>query len=198
MGLFKTKQEKELEEKMQVRKTLSQMQKHIDKLEAQKKVYIKAAKKSKRLGLTAQFNLAVTGLKMTMSQQKKAQEMMLNFEIVSQMKDMSSMTHEFLNGLSVVSKAMVKLTDSKEFAKVQAQFEAAMSGVELQQEQMDMFLDSSASEYSSQSGDSNSISDDEIMSLIDEQVGQDETSEDDITAELSKLRKRINNTDTDK
>jgi len=190
MGLFKTKQEKEIEEKMQVKKTLNQMQKHIDKLEQQKKIYIEAAKKAKKLGLNAQFNLAVTGLRMTMSQQKKAQEMQLNFEIVSQMKDMSSMTHEFLNGLSTISKTMIKLTDSKEFAKVQAQFEAAMNGVEMQQESMDVFLDTSATRYSDMSGDSSTVTDDEISSLIDEELGQDENEADDLMAQINaKLKK---------
>ena len=113
MGLFKSKQEKEIEENMLVKKTINQMNKHIAILEGQKKVYLDAAKRAKQQGLKAQYDLAITGLKMTLAQQKRAQEMLLNFEITSQLKDMTQMTHDFLGGLSVLSKEMTKLTSSK-------------------------------------------------------------------------------------
>ena len=49
MGLFKSKQEKEIEKKMLVKKTINQMNKHIATLEGQKKVYLDAAKRAKNL-----------------------------------------------------------------------------------------------------------------------------------------------------
>ncbi len=194
MGLFKTKQEKEIEKKMLVKKTINQMNKQISKLEDQKKVYISAAKRAKKLGLMNQYNLAVTGLKMTMAQQKRAQEMLLNFEITSQMKDMTVMTHEFLGGLSLLSKEMTKLTNSKDFAKVQQQFEAAMEGVQTQTEQMDIYLDMSEGEFNAHTGDTNAISDDEINSLIDQELAMDEVSDDDIDKQLDEISKKIKET----
>ena len=194
MGLFKTKQEKEIEKKMLVKKTINQMNKQISKLEDQKKVYISAAKRAKKLGLMNQYNLAVTGLKMTMAQQKRAQEMLLNFEITSQMKDMTVMTHEFLGGLSLLSKEMTKLTNSKDFAKVQQQFEAAMEGVQTQTEQMDIYLDMSEGEFNAHTGDTNAISDDEINSLIDQELAIDEVSDDDIDKQLDEISKKIKET----
>ena len=153
MGLFKSKQEKEIEKKMLVKKTINQMNKHIAILEGQKKVYLDAAKRAKKQGLKAQYDLAITGLKMTLAQQKRAQEMLLNFEITSQLKDMTQMTHDFLGGLSILSKEMTKLTNSKEFAKVQEQFEAAMEGVQTQSEQMEVYLETSATEFDANKGD---------------------------------------------
>ena len=194
MGLFKTKQEKEIEKKMLVKKTVNQMNKQISKLEDQKKVYISAAKRAKKLGLINQYNLAVTGLKMTMAQQKRAQEMLLNFEITSQMKDMTVMTHDFLSGLSLLSKEMTKLTNSKDFAKVQQQFEAAMEGVQTQTEQMDIYLDMSQTEFNTQTGDTSAISDDEINALIDEEIAMDEISDDDIDKQLNEISKKIKET----
>lgn len=192
MGLlFKSKQEKEIEKKMLVKKTINQMNKHIAKLEDQKKVYLNAAKKAKKQGLDAQYNLAIIGLKMTLAQQKRAQEMLLNFEITSQLKDMTQMTHDFLGGLSILSKEMTKLTSSKDFAKVQQQFELAMEGVQTQTEQMDIYLDMSQSEFNSNKGDADSISDDEIAALIDEEIGQDEISQDSIDEELKKLKQKM-------
>lgn len=191
MGIFKSKQEKEIEKKMMVKKTINAMNRHINKLEEQKKVYVEAAKRATRLGLAPQVNLAKSGLKMTLAQCKKAQEMLLNFEITSQMKDMSLMTQEFLNGMSSLSKEMVKLTDSKDFVKVQKQFEMAMSGVETRTEQMDLFLDENQSTFSTASGDSSQISDAEIDSLINEQASQQDISDDTIDSVLTDLKNKM-------
>ena len=113
MALFKSKQEKEIEKKMLVKRTINTMNKQINALEEQKKVFVEKAKTAKKNGLEAQYNLALTGYKMTLLQQKRAQEMLLNFEITSQMKDMTMMTKEFLGGMSVLSKEMARLADEK-------------------------------------------------------------------------------------
>lgn len=191
MGLFKSKQTKQIEKKMLVRKTMNSMNKHIKELEEQKMVYINAAKMAKQKSLPTQYSLAISGLKMTIAQQKKAYEMLLNFEITSQMKDMSMMTTEFLMGMGVLSKEMAKLTNNKEFEKVQKQFEIAMEGMEMQTEKMDVFLDMNKTTFASHSSDNNRISDEEIEALIDEQVKDDELSSEDIDKEIEEMRKKL-------
>ncbi|MDE6583212.1 MAG: hypothetical protein K2K31_00990, partial [Clostridia bacterium] len=114
MGLFKSKQEKEIEKKMLVKRTINAMNKQINKLEAQKQVFIDSAKRAKQRDLDAQYNLALSGYKMTVQQQKRSQEMLLNFEITAQMKDVNMMTAEFLHGMSDLSKEMTKFADAKE------------------------------------------------------------------------------------
>ncbi len=136
MAWFKSKQQKEIEKKMLIKRTINSMNKQINKLEDQKQVFIDAAKRAKQKDLDNQFNLALSGYKMTVQQQKRAQEMLLNFEITAQMKDVTMMTSEFLRGMSDISKEMTKLADAKEFAKIQAQFEEAMAAVETQTDQM--------------------------------------------------------------
>ena len=79
MGLFKSKAEKELEKKRLIKRTVYSMNKQIDSLEQQKKVFVEKAVQAKKNGLEAQYNLALTGYKMTLLQQKRAQEMLLNF-----------------------------------------------------------------------------------------------------------------------
>lgn len=189
--MFKSKSQKEIEKKMLIRKTINAMNKQIDLLEEQKKVFIEKAKEAKKKGLDSQYNLALTGYKMTLAQQKRAQEMLLNFEITSQMKDMSMMTSQFLGGMSVLSKEMAKLTDSKEFLKVQAEFEKAMAGVETQTEQMDVFMDMSQSSFSSQASADKSITDEQFAAIVNEETSQDEMGSDDIDKELAEIRKKI-------
>lgn len=194
MGLFKSKQTKSIEKKMLVRKTLNTMNKHIKELEEQKGTYLQAAKTARQKNLPMQYNLAISGLKMTIAQEKKAYEMLLNFEITSQMKDMSLMTTEFLKGMGVLSKEMARLTNNKEFEKVQKQFEVAMEGVEMQTEKMDMFLEMNQSTFASHANDGNRISDDEISALVDEEASQHELSSDEIDKEIEEVRKKLEST----
>ncbi len=193
MGLFKSKQQKEIEKKMLVKRTINTMNKQINRLDEQKKVFVDAARRAKEKELDAQYNLALSGYKMTVQQQRRAQEMLLNFEITAQMKDVTMMTSEFLRGMSAISKEMTKLADAKEFAKIQAQFEEAMVAVETQTDQMDNFMEMSQETFYNQGLDKNGkqMSDEEFEKFIVQQVGQDDLSSEAIEKEMEELRKKI-------
>ena len=191
MGLFKSKAEKTLEQKMIIKKTINSMNKQINDLESAKKTYIEKAKVAKKNGLEAQYNLALSGYKMTIAQQKRAQEMLLNFELTSQMKDMSAMTGEFLKSLGILSKEMVQLTKDKEFFKVQQEFEKAMQGVERRTEQMDVFMEMSEDGFRNSTSSEDTISDEEFAKLIEEESIQDELTNDEIDSELQKLKSKM-------
>lgn len=193
MALFKSKQQKEIEKKMLIKRTINSMNKQINRLEDQKRVFIEAAKRAKQKDLDAQFNLALSGYKMTVQQQRRAQEMLLNFEITAQMKDVTMMTSEFLRGMSDISKEMTKLADAKEFAKIQAQFEEAMMAVETQTDQMDNFMEMSQETFYNQGIDKSGkqMSDSELEKFIMEQASQDELSSENIDKEMEEIRKKI-------
>ena len=192
MGLFKSKQQKELEKKMLVKRTINTMNKQINRLEDQKQVFIDAAKRAKEKDLDAQYNLALSGYKMTVQQQRRAQEMLLNFEITAQMKDVTMMTSDFLRGMSEISKEMTKLADAKEFAKIQSQFEQAMVAVETQTDQMDNFMEMSQETFYNAGRDkSGKMTDAEFEKFIEEQAGLDTLSDDKINSEIEELKKKI-------
>ena len=191
MGLFKSRTDKEFEKKRLVKQTVYNMNKQISALEEQKKVFVEKAVQAKKNGLEAQYNLAITGYKMTLLQQKCAQEMLLNFEITSQMKDMTLMTKQFLGGMSVLSKEMAKLADEKEFIEVQKQFEIAMGKAERQAEQMDMFMETSQDTFAGVANASGNIDDGAIRELIENEAGADEFSDDAIDREIESLKKKI-------
>lgn len=190
MGLFKSKEEKELEKKRLIKRTVYNMNKQIDALEEQKKMFVQKAVQAKKQGLEAQYNLALTGYKMTLLQQRRAQEMLLNFEITSQMKDMSLMTKQFLGGMSVLSKEMARLADEKEFLEVQRQFDIAMGKAEKQAEQMDLFMETSQDSFAS-AAKSAGTDDGEIEKMIEEQAGRGEFSDESVDREIEELKKKI-------
>ncbi len=192
---FGNKRNKELEKRMKIRKTIMEMEKQINKLEEQKESYIKKGKEAKERGLTAQYNLALSGLKMTIAQQKRIMEMKLNFEITSQMKDMMEMTTNFLSGMQSLSKDMAGLTNQKQFAQAGQQFSEAMMGAEMQVEQIESFMDETEAAFSSHSymsQDENA----EIERLMTPDIATsnstDSLSDSLIEQELEMLKKKMN------
>lgn len=193
MAWFKSKQQKEIQKKMLVKRTINSMNKQIARLEDQKKVFVQAAKTAKEKNLEPQFNLALSGYRMTVQQQRRAQEMLLNFEITAQMRDVTMMTTEFLRSMSSISKEMTKLADAKEFEKIQTQFEEAINAVETQTEQMDTFMEISQESFAQagRSKDGNEMSDEDFEKYIMEQASKDEMSGEDIDKEIENLKKKI-------
>ena len=193
MGLFKSKQEKDLEQKLAIKKTLNNLNKQIADLEAKKKTAIEKARVARENGLTAEYNLALSLYRASVFQQKRAREMLLNFEITTQMKDMASLTKEFLKGLSVLSREMVKLTNNKDFLKVQQEFEKAITGVETQTQQLDNMMDKSEEKFTTATNTEEAISDEDFANLVDEMSTQENANDDlaNLDEELKNLRKKI-------
>ena len=179
---------------MLVKQTLNAMIKQIQKLEEQKKVYIEAGKQAKERGLTDQYNLALAGLRMTIAQQRRIYEMKLNLEITSQIRDMTTMTGEFLKSMGALSKDMMKISRDKEFLRVGKEFKAAMAEAEAQTKLLEGFMDTTKAEF--ESGAKVSESDaselDALMS-VDELSVEDVESDmmSDVEKELEALKKEI-------
>ena len=185
---------KEMKKRLLIKQTLNEMNKQIQKLEKQKEAYINAAKEAKQKGLTSQYNLAISGLRMTMAQQKRIAAMKLNFEITSQMKDTMGMTAEFLKGMEILSKDMVKLTKEKDFERVEKSFNEAMVAAEMSSERMENLLEGTQSSFetsSTMSEDDNKEIDDMIENEVGLSVSSDSVSQADIDKELSDLQKKM-------
>lgn len=183
---------KEIEKRMLIKQTINSMNKQIQKLEEQKEVYLRAGKEAKERGLEAQYNLALSGLKMTMAQQKRVYEMKLNFEITSQMKDMTLMTTEFLKGMSSLSKDMVKLSKEKDFKKVERQFAEAMVAQEVQTMNLENFMDNTQAAFESGSSSMSSQADnEEIEKLMISEIGGEVDASASLENELEALKKQM-------
>ena len=181
---------KEIQKRMLVKKTLNLMNKQIEKLEQQKEQYINAGREAKQRGLAAQYDMALSGLRMTLIQQRRVYEMKLNFEITSQMKDMSQMTVDFLNGMGALSKEMMQITKVKDFGKVQKQFEEAMVGAEVQMEALESFMESTETSFAS-SFSGTAEEKQELDSLISVEAQSFEKTDALIEKELVELKKKI-------
>ena len=140
MGLFKSKAQKEQERKMLVKQSMKELEKRITKLKAQEGKYIEMAKIAQREELPDQIKLAEEALRMTISERKRTYKMLLNSQIISQMKDMTSMTNEFLSAIQVISKDIAHGTTA-DMSKISGELRLAMDKVSEQTEQLSDMLE---------------------------------------------------------
>lgn len=168
--MFKSKAQKEIDRKIKIKRTLSKMNKFLSQIEEKKKKLIEQASLAKLKGIDSQYNLAVQGLKIALAQQKRVETMLLNFEITSQLKDISEMTKGFFESMVIFSKELQSTSKQKDFIKAQQQFEKAMVKSAMQTERLEAFLESTESLFENLSIDSTTVNDQEIEKLIENQA----------------------------
>ena len=189
MKLFKSKAEKEQERKMLVRQSMRELEKRIQKLEAQQKNYIADARKAREEGLPDMELLAKNALKMTVTERKRTYRMLLQARIISQMKDMNAMTNEFLKAVQVISKD-IAASAGLDIAKITGYLKFAMDKVTMQTENLNDMLENSQDEVGEFSEDNSVLSDEEIDKMIygAQDGAGDKFAYDD---ELAQLRKQL-------
>ncbi len=191
MKLFKSKAEKEQERRLLVKRSMKELEKRIAKLNQQEQVYINAAKIAMREGLPEQIKLAKEALKMTVSERKRTYKMLLNAQIISQMKDMSAMTSEFLKAIQIISKDIAGSANA-DMNKLSAELKLAMDRVGEQTETLNDMLEESQDELTGFSSSSQLASDDEIDKLIYGEGGAPSDAPIDADlAELEALKKQL-------
>jgi len=191
MGLFKSKAEKEMERKMLVKQSMKELEKRIRKLKEQEGVYIRAAKMAQDENLPEQIKLAKDALKMTISERKRTMKMLLNAQIISQMRDMSAMTGEFLKAVHNIS-VSIEGTASKDVNKISMELKRAMNKVENQTDNLADMLEESQDDVGSFSDETASISDEEIDQLVYGTGGAAQDSSFSVDDELKKLQMELN------
>ena len=150
---------------MLVKQSMKELEKRIAKLRAQEGKYVEMARIAQREELPDQIKLAEEALRMTISERKRTYKMLLNAQIISQMKDMTSMTNEFLGAIQVISKDIAHGTTA-DMSKISGELRLAMDRVAEQTDQLSDMLEDSQDSVSDFSTDTSLVGDDEIKGLI--------------------------------
>ncbi len=188
MGLFKSKEEKEMERKQAVKNSMRELEKRIRKLKETEKVYIDAAQEAQREDLPEQVKLAREALKMTVSERKRTLKMLLNARIIAQMRDMSAMTGEFLSAISTISKSIAGTTTT-DVSKLSTELKKAMGTVSQQTENLSEMLEDSQEDVSDFSSGTSLVSEEDIDKLIYSNGAADEGLS--IDDELASLKQQL-------
>ena len=120
------------------------------------------------------------------------EKMLVNFEIMTNMRDLTEMSGEFLKGLVVMGKQMAGLTAKMDFVKSEKELNKAMIEAQVQTEKMNEFLDRMTVTIDSGFEEAGGIADEEIDAVI----GVDETREqrsldEEIDLKLAELNKKL-------
>lgn len=141
MAIFKSKAEKAMEARLAVRQGIRELQKCDRSLERKKTEMIKHAQEAKLHGLSQQYTVAVSGLKMILEYQKRCKAMILQIQMTESMRDLTTLSAQFVKLMGNVGKEVSKVTTSANFAKNQLAFEKGMLSAETAMDQLEGFLE---------------------------------------------------------
>jgi hypothetical protein len=139
MGFFKTKEEKDFENKQKAKNQIREFEKRIVKLESQLKVHVQAAKDALKEGLIEQVNFAKTAITRTIQERKMVIRMKINFEIFNQLKDQAEANKQFLQSIKLLTVqlgAATKIDAQKIFNQFDAEVDKANEMVKEVQSQL--------------------------------------------------------------
>jgi hypothetical protein len=184
--------QKAMRSKMAIRKGVQELKVWNRNLEKKKAEMIGFAQTAKMHGIPAQYALAVSGLKMILTQQKRAMSMTLQMQLVETMRDLSTMSSGFVKLIGNVGKEISKITGKVDFFKNQEAFQEGMMSMDGLMMQMESFLDSNAEPMQDVAG-TDEISDSDIEKLIDvtASAGEDKV-ESEIEKKLEEVKRSLN------
>lgn len=195
MGIFgiKSKAEKEQERKMLVRKSMRELENRINKLKEQEAKYVKAAQIAIREELPEQIALAKHCLQITIAERKRTYKMLLNAQILSQMKDTTAMTKQFLDAVHVISKD-IAATAGVDMSKLSEELRVAMDKVSDQTAQLEDMMSESQDSFSEFSSEKPAVTDDKLDQMIygNASAGESSGASDSfVNSEMEELRKML-------
>ncbi len=176
MGIFKSKEEREIERTIETKKALNFVRKHIRDSEKHEVSYIGKAKRAKKIGDVHTLNFIKKAIRKTMSHRRLLEKQLLSLESAIQIRDQMKSHAGFAKAMNAVSKSIAEMFEIVDLAKTQKAFESALVKAESMEERMELFLDmTTESIFSSESEGEAGIEDEEIDRLIEEEMLKDES-----------------------
>lgn len=129
MGLFKSKMEKEQERKMAVKQAVRDLEKRIEKLKEAEAKYLKMAEIAINEDLPQMLENVKSNIQITRSERKRTYSMLIQTQMLAQMKEMTDSTGEFFNTVRNISKAVAG-TNTADMRKITADLRKAMDNIE--------------------------------------------------------------------
>jgi hypothetical protein len=189
MGLFKSKEEKERERNMAIKKSMRDLEKHIVELEKGEKVFAEAVRIAQEQNLPQQIEKARQGLKESITEKKRTYMMLLDAKMMVQRRDMMARQKTFLGAVKTITKSIFESMKGVNVSKIAAGFDEAIEGAMAQTEEFDEMIDQtlSSGDFSSNSYE---VSDDEIDKIL-YGAGAGASTSSSIDDELAKLEAEL-------
>lgn len=186
--IFKSKEQKAMEAKLTLRRSIQDLKKCDRSLERKKEEMIRHAQEAKKQGVAQQYQMALGGLKMILGYQKRTQAMILRIQMAESMRDLTTMSSGFVKTLGSVGKEMGALVKHADFAKNQLEFEKGMLYADTIMQQLEGFMEDTDLSMEEMSDEEMTR---EVEHLIDvTTAAQHDPVDDEIERRLSELQKK--------
>lgn len=191
MGLFKSKEERRIEQDIKIRQGIRRIEKSIAEQNKFSDEFVKNARSAKQIGDMAQYAFIRNSLKKTATIKKLLERQLLAVKNALLIKRQAEASADFASAMTLMAGEVAKLYGDMDLSKTQLQWEKALSQSQTMEERMQMFLDSIEQGASADvaATPAEAISDDEIDRLIaaEEQVEKAREQQ-----QLSALRAELN------
>lgn len=165
---------KRAERNGKVMRTISKIEQTIAKLQRMKEEYMQKAVDARARGEMASYNLAKSGINASLTQEKRAKEMLLNIRITAELQKMGDTNADFLKGMSTIAKRISKINRQSDFVKLQKEINKALSGMEEAQAGLDGFLQNSDAAFAAIATAPGALSDEKLDEYISGKVSEKE------------------------
>ncbi|MCG3128520.1 MAG: hypothetical protein CHACPFDD_03409 [Phycisphaerae bacterium] len=176
MALFKSKEERRIEQDIKIRQGIRRIEKSISEQSKFTDEFVKNARHAKQIGDNGQYVFIRNSLKKTATIKKLLERQLLSVKNALLIKRQAEASADFANAMSLMAREVGKLYGDTDLVKTQTDWEKALLQSQTMEERMQMFLDSiesgAAADIAASPTAAEAISDDEIdrMIAVEEQV----------------------------
>ena len=171
MGLFKSKQERQIERDIEIRKGIARVKRQIADLGRHEAEWLEKAQRARQMGSTQELQFIKRTLKNTIAQRRILERQMLMMESAFQLKNQMETYQAFAESMGAVSKSIAEVFQTTDIAQTQKEFERAISKAQSMEQMMDVFLSMSSGSLTEVTTDSESVKDSEIDAMLDARIG---------------------------
>lgn len=167
--------------KTETRRTITLLERQIERFERRQKEYLQTAKSAKQKGNSALYATARSMLGATIAQTRRLELMHVKIKFASEQSDFAENNRAFIKGMGALGKALTKTVQSADISGVSVTLEKSMLKLNTALAELDGFLDGNqASDMTS------ALSDSELDSIID---GELRASDSAIDAQIENILK---------
>lgn len=195
-GLFKGKQQRQLERDMAIQNVLDLHKRRVRDLNKHERGYCEKAIRAKRQGDKGNYQKLAKLLLQTMNERRRIESAMLTFESLVQTKERIEGYSNFAKGLQSATKSISAVFSKIDLSKTVADLNMAMGQAKQMDRAMGMVLDrvSDTAFEADYEGDEESVSFEQIDSMISERAqmaeGQVDGKIDEMLGEIEKQLKK--------
>lgn len=184
-----SKEELEIERKTRLNASISRLEKVVEKMDRKKDEMIVKAKNAKLKGSESSLKLAKVGLANALATKKRAEEMLMQLDILGSMRDIAESTKGFLEVVQDTCGDIRELTRDNNFAKVGKELTKTFEAVNMQSEGLATLMETGTVNMDAVNMDFSAELSDEIDLLIEgEAVAQENSMDEQIAQKLERLK----------